>query len=400
MATRNRSLTFRIAVSFGVLLALAGPMRCRLVAQAPAPAAAPTAVSERGTVKEISGNTITMVADAGQTVTVNVATGAKVMKLAVGSTDLKTATPSQLTDVAIGDRVLVTGKAGDTPSTFAAVRVILMKSADIASMQAAQQADWKARGVGGVVAAVDPASGAITITSGAKKVVVNTSSKTAFKRFAGDSVKYQDAKAGTIAQIQPKDQLQARGAKSEDGSSLQAEEVISGSFENLSGLITSVDPATGKITLKDLATKKAMTVNVTANSDVRNMPAQAANMFAARSGGGGGQGGGRRGAGGGGGGAITADAQGAPAGPGGPGGARRSAGADLSQMIARFPTITVADLHKGDAVMIVASEASPDATTVTAVTVLTGVDPILTANPNGGMDLSMSVGGGGGGGTE
>jgi len=26
------------------------------------------------------------------------------------------------------------------------------------------------------------------------------------------------------------------------------------------------------------------------------------------------------------------------------------------------------------------------------------VEPILTANPNGGMDLSMSVGGGGGGG--
>jgi len=33
---------------------------------------------------------------------------------------------------------------------------------------------------------------------------------------------------------------------------------------------------------------------------------------------------------------------------------------------------------------------------VTAITVLTGVDPILTANPNGGMSLSMSIGGGGG----
>ena len=63
-------------------------------------------------------------------------------------------------------------------------------------------------------------------------------------------------------------------------------------------------------------------------------------------------------------------------------------------MINRFPTITVADLHKGDAVLIVASEATPGASTVTAVTVLTGVDPILTANPNGGMNLSMSMGGG------
>ena len=73
---------------------------------------------------------------------------------------------------------------------------------------------------------------------------------------------------------------------------------------------------------------------------------------------------------------------------------RRSAGADLSQMITRFPAVTLADLHKGDAVMIVASQATPDSSTATALTVLTGVDPILTANPNGGMDLSMSLGGG------
>jgi co-chaperonin GroES (HSP10) len=325
-------------------------------------------------------------------VTVNVAPAAKVVKLPVGSTDLTKATPSQLADVAVGDRILATGKAGDTPDTFAAVRVILMKSSDIASMQAAQQAEWRTNGVGGVVSAVDP-SGAITITAGAKKIVVNTSSKTAFKRFAGDSVKYQDAKAGTIAEIQPKDQLQARGVKSADGMSVQAEEVISGSFENLSGQIASIDPATGKITLKDLASKKTITVNVTSNSEIRNMPLQMATMFAARTNGGAAAGGGRRG--GGGGGAMAGGPGGAAGGMGG--GAQRSAGADLSQMIARFPTITLADLHKGDAVMIVASETAPGASTVTAVTVLTGVDPILTANPNGGMDLSMSIGGGGGG---
>jgi len=65
-------------------------------------------------------------------------------------------------------------------------------------------------------------------------------------------------------------------------------------------------------------------------------------------------------------------------------------------MIGRMPSATLADLHKGDAVMIVASEPTPGATTVTAVTLLSGVDAILTANPTGGMDLSMSLGGGGG----
>ncbi|HEY4378808.1 MAG TPA: hypothetical protein VGN01_00590 [Acidobacteriaceae bacterium] len=391
MATWNTTLRSKTALSLGALLVLAGPMK-GLAAQTPAPAAAaPAAVSQRGTVKAISGSTITMTADAGQTVTVNVVSSAKIVKLPVGSTDLKTATPGELTDVAVGDRVLVTGKPGDTPTTFSALRVILMKSSDIASMQAAQQADWKARGVGGVVSSVDPASGAITITAGTKKIVVNTTGKTDFKRFAGDSVKYQDAKAGTLAQIQPKDQLQARGAKSEDGATVQAEEVITGSFENLSGQIATIDAAAGKITLKDLATKKMITVDITSNSDVRNMPMQVANMFAARTNGDAAATGGRRRGGGGGG--AAAGSEGAAA-----GGARRSAGADLSQMISRFPTITLADLKKGDAVMIVANEGTPGANTVTAVTVLSGVDPILTANPNGGMDLSMSLGGNGGGG--
>lgn len=390
MATRNNSLPFKIVLGLGLLSSVAGVTCYGLDAQAPAPAAA--AASQRGTIKTISGNTITMVADAGQTVTVNVANGAKIMQLAVGSTDLKTATPSQLTDVSVGDRVLVTGKVGDTPETFSAIRVILMKSADIAQKQAAEQADWKARGTGGIVSTVDPATGAVTLTIGTKKVIVNTSSKTDFRRFANDSVKYQDAKPGTLAQIQPKDQLQARGTLSADGTSMQAEEVISGSFENLSGLIASADPATGKITLKDLATKKMVTVDITANSNIRSMPLQMATMFAARSNGGS-QSGGRRG---GGGGATQAGAADA----GGAGGTRRSAGADLSQMITRLPPITVADLHKGDAVMIVASESAPGASTVTAVTVLSGVDPILTANPNGGMDLSMSIGGGAGGGGD
>jgi hypothetical protein len=381
MATRINSIPFKI--TFGILFVLAVAMCSGIAAQTPVVAPAPAA-SQRGTVKEVSGDAITMVADAGQTVTVNVANGAKIMQLAVGSTDLKTAIAGQLTDISVGDRILVTGKAGETPATFSAVRVILMKSADIAQKQAAERADWKARGTGGIVSAVDPGTGAITLTVGAKKVVVNTSSKTDFRRFASDSVKYQDAKPGTLAQIQPKDQMQARGTLSADGASMQAEEIISGSFENLSGQIASIDPAAGKITLKDLASKKMVTVNVTANSDVRAMPLQMASMFAARSNGGG-QGGGRRG---GGGGQATVDANGA-------GGTRRSTGADLSQMIARLPTSTLADLHKGDAVMIVASE-TPGAGIVTAVTLLTGVDPILTANPNGGMDLSMSVSGGSG----
>ena len=416
MADRHNSVLLRIAFCLGIFLFLAGTVGFASEAQAPAaPAAASAAASasERGTVKTVAGNSFTMATDAGQAVTVNVANGAKVLQLAVGSTDLKTATPGQLSDIAVGDRVLVTGKAGEGAASFDALRVVLIKSSAIAEMQAAQQADWKERGMGGIVSTVDAASGAITLTSGAKKLVVNTTGKTEFKRFSGDSVKYEDAKPGTLAQIQKNDQLQARGTKSADGAAIAAEEVVSGSFLNLSGLVTSIVPgsgidvATGTITLKDLATKKAMTVNVTAKSEIHNLPLQTATRIAAQTNGGGqsgGRGGGGRGGGGRGGGGAGAsgagDAAGQGAGQGDAAGARRSAGADLSQMMERLPASPLADLKVGDAVMIVASEASAGSSTVTAITLLSGVEPILTANPNGGLALSMSIGGGGGGGGE
>jgi hypothetical protein len=378
MASEMGSVQVRFALALGMALSCAWIPGNTAIAQS-APSAA---VSQLGTVKTVTGSTLTMAMDKGSTVTVTVPDGARILQLPVGSKDLAAAKPGTVSDIAVGDRALVTGKSGAAADTLTAIRVVLMKSADIAEMQAGQQADWQARGVGGIVNTVDPATGTITIASGTKKTEIHTSATTLFKRFAGDSVKYQDAKPGTIAQIQPKDQLQARGAKSADGTSMQAEEVISGSFENLSGVLLSVDAASGKITLKDLASKKLLTVNVTSNTDLRNMPPQMAARFATQSQGGGG----RRG---GGGGSAPADAA----------ETRRSAGADLSQAITRMPTITLANLNKGDSVMIVASTpAAADASTVTAVTVLTGVDPILTANPNGGMDLSMSLGGGGGGG--
>ena len=390
MAVRHNSL--RIAFNLGILFTVAGGMCPVLPAQTPAAApAAATIPAKLGTVKAISGTSITLATDAGPSVTIIVPDGAKVQQMAVGSTDLKTAKPAQFSDIAIGDRLLAAVRAGDTPDSFIARQVVVIKAADIAQMQAAQQADWKVNGVGGIVSAVDPAAGTITLTSGAKKVVVDTTpGKTEFKRFASDSVKYQDAKPGTLAQIQVKDQLQARGKKSADGLQVQADEVVSGAFLDLSGEIASVDASAGKITLKDLATKKMMTVNLTANSDLRLMPLRTATMFAQRTNGGGAA------AGGGYGGPGAGGAAGGGPAAGGAGGMRRSASADLSQMITSFPAITLADLHKGDAVMIVASDPAPGASTVTAITVLTGVDAILTANPNGGMSLSMSIGGGGG----
>jgi len=74
-------------------------------------------------------------------------------------------------------------------------------------------------------------------------------------------------------------------------------------------------------------------------------------------------------------------------------------------MISRLPTETIAGLKTGEAVMIVASSSPTDPNKSTAVTLVVGVEPILTAAPQGeGPMLSpWSVGGGmpeGGGGSQ
>ena len=55
---------------------------------------------------------------------------------------------------------------------------------------------------------------------------------------------------------------------------------------------------------------------------------------------------------------------------------------DFQQMISRLPAVALTDLQKEDAVMIVSTQGS-DGSDVTAITLLGGVEPILTASPNG-----------------
>jgi co-chaperonin GroES (HSP10) len=361
------------------------------VSMAQAPAAAPAAARQLGTVAAVTGNNLTLKTDAGQEVVVSVADGTRILQLAPGSTDLKTAQTITLKDIATGDRVLVNGKAGDTASSFEASRVILMKSSDIAQKREAEQTDWQKRGTGGIVSAVDAGTGTavdagtgtLTVAIGAKKVAVTTTDKTQFRRYAGDSVKFEDAKPGTLAQIQVGDQLRVLGTKSDEGLSISAEVVVSGSFKNLAGLITTIDAANGRLTLKDLATKKTVTVTITANSNVRTLPPQAAAMLAARAKGG------TAGAGGPGGGSPQGAGQADASGGGRPGGMGRSAGGDLSQVVSRLPNRTIADLKVGDAVMIVASQPDAGSATVTAVTLLSGVEPILAAAP-GAPSMTLS----------
>jgi hypothetical protein len=342
-----------------------------------------------GAVVSTNPTGFTLQTDAGARLAVVVPNNALIVRVAPEEKTLKNATKISVADIAVGDRVLVQGQISSDQTTVVAVRTIDMSKAAIAEKHAAETAQWQ-RGVGGLVSSVDPVASTITISTagfgGTKKTVIHVSKDTVLRRYAPDSVKYDDAKPSTLAEIHPGDQLRARGTRSADGSDFTAQEIVSGAFRNIAGTIASIDPSQNAITVTDLKTKKPVLVKFTADSQLRKLEPQMAQMIAMRL-----KGGGAGGPGGAAGGARPAGATpsgggpgGAPGGPGGapggPGGARTGGAPDFQRILNRMPQATLADLKKGDAVMIVATQGT-ETGGVTAITLLGGVEAILTASP-------------------
>lgn len=366
--------TLSLAIcALGAALALATPLPAQESAGAPQSNAGAVAKNV-GVVKSINGNTLVLKSDAGPEITITVADGARLLRMAPGQTDLKSAATITLADLQVGDRMLVRGRAADNGAITAST-IVLMKQADVAQKQQHDREDWQKRGAGGIVSAIDPAAGSFTVSvTPTLSVVVKTSKDTSFLRYAPSSVKFSEAQKGTIDQIKTGDQLRARGARSADGKELTAEEVISGTFRNIAGTISSIDAANNSITVKDVLAKKSVVIKFNADSQLRKLSPQMAQRLAffLKGGAQAAQGGPPAGG--------QTPASGAPA--GNAQGPRPGGAPDFQQMLSRIPAVTLADLQKEDAVMVVATQGTTG-NEVTAITLLGGVEPILTASPNG-----------------
>ncbi len=350
-------------------------------------------------------------------------------RVAPGEKDLTKAAPSNFDELATGDRVLVRGKS-----------VIVMAKSELIKKHADDQAEWTKRGMSGVVTAVKPEANELDIEgrgaaagTPAKTVALIISGKTQFRRYAPDSVKFSDAKVASLKDVAKGDQLRVLGNKSEDGSKLEAEMVVFGTFVTLAGTITKIDAASGVIDIKTFEVKSVkMSIKTTKDSTVKKLPEMMAVMMG-RAGPGGtgmagmrgaggpdGAGGGRpagaggspsgapaggRPTGGPGGGGRPAGAGGPPSdvpaggrpaggfggpgagGPGGFAGGMRSAGGDFNSMLEKVPVIPITDMKVGDQI-IVSSTKGATAEHLTAITILSGVEPLLAARqaaaPQGG----------------
>jgi hypothetical protein len=356
-----------------------------------------TVAQSVGTVKAINGNVLTLALDAGTDVTVNVTDTTRMVQVAPGQRDLRAAPAIHVSDLQVGDRIIVRSRASDDPKSITALGIMAMKRTDVDAKKKQDLSDWQKSGVGGLVKAVDPAAGTITIAGPAvagvaKTTVIHTTKATILRRYAPDSVKFDDAKAAPIEQIKPGDQLRARGEKSADGDEFTAAEIVSGTFRNIAGTIISVDQATKTINVNDLIGKKAMVVKISDESQLKKLSPEMAQRIAMRfrnggadAAGGGGAGNGASGAApagganGGGGSAAGGSAAGGAGGGGQRGGGAGGGGrADFQQLVNRLPAATITDFQKGDAVLVVSTQGT-DTGGVTAITLLGGVEPMLAA---------------------
>jgi hypothetical protein len=329
-------------------------------AQPAAPNPARSQVIGQVTSLDAAAHRIVLQDDHGATIAVSVPENTSVLRVPPGETDLKKASKITFTDIGSGDRILAVGAKSDDGKELQARTLVVMSKADIAQKQQREQQDWQTRGTAGTVSAMDAAAKTLTVKAGQKTLTVQTGDQTEYRRYAPDSVKFSDSIASSFADIKPGDQLRVLGNKQEDGSAVKAERIVSGSFRQIAATVASVRAETGEIRVNDLASKKPVTITVNSASVVKKLPPALATRLSQRY-------------------QVNTVANAGPA----PTARGRE---DLGQMLDRLPPFSLADLKPGDAIMVSGSAGS-DAGHLTAITLLAGAEPLLTASPDAARDI-------------
>jgi hypothetical protein len=377
-------------------------------AQTPSPSPAAQISGVIGEVKAIDAATNQMLvrADNGVIATVGINEKTQYKRMAPGAKSLTGATDVTLAEVGAGDRVWARWRPNTDQKTTPAAQLVIMSKADLAKKQEQEKAEWRKRGVSGIVTSVNPSTQEITVSSSSfggqsQNVIIPVNEKVLMRRYPPDTIpKYSEAKPSKFEEVKVKDQLRALGDKSADGTHLTAEEIVFGTFKIAGGTVTVLDVAGNQIKITDLTTKKPLTINIKPESVIRRFPQGM--MLGGGMGGPGGAGQGQtQGAAGQG---QRPQGAGAPqgAGPGGPQGPRPGGGRNMADMLENLPIISISELKVGD-VILLSSLPGADPTQLTAISLVSGVEPLLQmvaarqqqggARPQGGVDLNGSFGG-------
>ncbi|MGB8509512.1 MAG: hypothetical protein WCD76_14085 [Pyrinomonadaceae bacterium] len=308
--------------------------------------------------------------------TVRLSDNTKYLRLAPGEDSLSKATPITLADAGMGDRVLARGPVSIEQRSVPARQLIIMNKAAIAEKQQRAAEEWRRRGIVGRIAAVNPATKEITLSTvtaqGETSVIIEAKGPVIYRRYLPDTVRFTDASMSSFEQLAIGDQVRALGNRQADGSRFVAEEVVSGAFRVVNGVVTAVNLASNEMTIKDLATEAPLTISVSQHSLMRRLSPEIIELIKQD--------------------AATvkvADKEHAAAGQNG--------SRDVKALVEQLPAININDLKVGDTVRV-SSTVGSNPTHLTAIAVAVGIESLLNASKgkptmaSGGNSLGLSSG--------
>jgi hypothetical protein len=304
-------------------------------------AQAPTSKSVLGAVESFNKetNAIAVKPDNAAAVTVKLLPNTIVQRIAPGQTSLTNAVTIVPSDIATGDRVLVTLASNGAD----ALRVVIISASDIAKRDEADRQDWAKRGISGIVSAKNGNQILLKLKTprGDVQQTISVSQKTQFRQYSPDSVRFADARLSNLDAVNVGDQIRARGEKSSDGLHVEAEEIVFGTFLTRAGSVVSLSVAPKEIVVKELGSGKSFTIRLTPDSSIKEIPAT--------------------------------EGLGTPA-----------AGANLAQLVERLPAGKFEELKPGTSVVVSGPKGS-EADRVTAILLVTNADPLirLASTPSG-----------------
>ena len=334
-------------------------------APSPAPDSAITALSVMGVVSELKADTrqVIVTTSAGNQVTITLSDRTVFMRIPPGEKTKDKFIKISPTDFGVGDSVFARGRMSEDRKSMPALEFYVMSQGDIAQKRERERDEWRKRGIAGTISAVNADAKEITIDAhsaeGVKPVVIATTGDTKFRRYAPDSVRFSDAKPSAIADLKAGDQLRALGTKSADNARFSADEIVTGSFQTISGAITEVSTEKQEIKINDLQSKQPVTIVVSKDSQMKRLTPELLNALL-------------------------------PPKPGSGSNAAPSKGSgDLQEMFDQLPAVTLAELKPGESILI-SSTKGADPARVTAIAVVSGVGPLL--QNQGGRPAAVSLG--------
>ncbi len=305
-------------------------------------------------------------------------------RVSAESQNFATAAAGILTDISVGDKLTVSGILAADGKSLQARSVYFITKADITAKNEKESEDWQKRGIKGRVTAVNPQTNQISLEisalTGTTKVTLTPKENAKFRRYAPDSIRFDEALDSTLAEVKAGDMVRALGDKSIDGLSFSAEQILAGAFQTVAGTIKSIDVAKNEILIKNLQTNKDVTIVIGDASVLKRFPAEQAEMLARMQ-------------------AMQALGAGGarPIGQGRPGGGRPPgqegqtpgagrgggrAGGGIDDMLERSPEIKTADLKVGD-VIALSSTRTSDTERFKAIKLYAGVEPFLRSAQSG-----------------